>query len=83
MFNGLAAISTNDVWAVGTFTDENNGPAMGDELLEHWNGAAWTVVQGPHAGVQGYSLSAIAATSSNDVWTVGNTYRQFVDRDAH
>ncbi len=73
LLTGLAAVSTNDVWAVGTFTDENHGPTMGDELLEHWNGAAWAVVQGPNAGVQGYSLSAIAATSTRDVWAVGSS----------
>ncbi|MEO8972968.1 MAG: hypothetical protein ABI406_15385 [Ktedonobacteraceae bacterium] len=73
ILNGLAAVSTNDVWAVGTFTDENHSIATGEELLEHWNGASWAVVQGPNTGVQGNTLSAVAATSTNNIWAVGSS----------
>ncbi len=59
---GVAAVSANDIWAVGkTFT--------GDPLIEHWNGSAWSVVEGP--SLPGGSLNAVAARASNDVWAVG------------
>ncbi len=73
LLTGLAAVSTNDIWTVGTFSNGNSGVEMGEELIEHWNGASWTVVQGPNAGTQGNSLSAIAAISTNDIWAVGNS----------
>lgn len=73
LLTGLAAVSTNDVWAVGIFSNENNGIEIGEELFEHWNGTSWTVVQGQNAGVQGNTLSAIAAVSTRDVWAIGSS----------
>jgi len=35
--NGVAVISANDVWAVGSGTGEKT-------LIEHWDGASWNVV---------------------------------------
>src|SRR5207302_262184 len=55
-FVAVAAVATNDVWAVGP-----NG------LIEHWNGSTWSVV--PGAGGPLYGGAAIAA---NDAWAVGN-----------
>jgi hypothetical protein len=57
--NGVAAISANDVWAVG-------GP-----LIEHWDGISWKVIPNPGASSNGF-LNAIAAISSKDVWAVGS-----------
>jgi len=73
VFTGVAAISPNDVWAIGLFSNENNGIEIGEELFEHWNGTSWTVIPSPHPGTQGNTLSTIAAVSPNNVWTVGNT----------
>lgn len=70
---GLAAISTNDIWAVGNFSNGQTYLGMQETLIEHWNGTSWTVIPNPHPGAQGNTLSAIAAVSPNDVWTVGNT----------
>jgi hypothetical protein len=66
---GVAALSSNDVWAVGHF---NNGTAN-RTLIEHWNGNAWKVVQSPSAGGSsaGNFLNGVAATSSHDAWAVG------------
>ena len=69
---GLAAIASNDVWTVGTFSNDTNGIAMGEEIIEHWNGTAWAVIPNPNAGKPANFLSAIAAVSTNDVWIVGN-----------
>jgi hypothetical protein len=61
--NGIAVVSSSDVWAVGSY-----GSVM-HTLIEHWNGHAWSVVPGPDlVGV----LNAVAAVSSTDAWAVGN-----------
>jgi hypothetical protein len=60
---GVAAVSTNDVWAVGYYQDSTFIGA----LMEHWDGASWTAISNPPVGV----LYGVAAVSSNDVWAVG------------
>jgi hypothetical protein len=60
---GVAAISTDDVWAVG---GSDNGA-----LTMHWDGSNWTVV--PNPGPSTSSLSAVAAVAADDVWAVGRS----------
>jgi hypothetical protein len=57
---GVAALSANDVWAVGEDTDK--------ALIERWNGTRWRIVQ--NRAVEG-KLNAVAAISTDDVWAVG------------
>lgn len=66
--NGIAAVSANDIWAVGSW-GQNGGRA----LIEHWDGTNWSV-----AAVlpQGTILFGAAARSSSDVWTVGQNIGQ-------
>jgi hypothetical protein len=65
----IAALSTNDVWAVGQY----EGPdSLQRTLVEHWNGSAWTQVPSPNSSTRSNILSAVAAVSANDVWAVGN-----------
>jgi hypothetical protein len=66
---GVAATSASDVWAVGNFT--NGGP--GQTLVEHWNGASWSVVPSPNADPSSNSLDAVAVVSASDVWAVGSS----------
>ncbi len=54
--HGVAAVSTDDVWAVG-----------GAQIL-HWDGSAWSVVPSPQGD---YYLQSAAAVSAIDVWAVG------------
>jgi hypothetical protein len=56
---GVAAISANNILAVGT-----------GDLVEHWNGTKWSLVASP-AFSPGGTLNAISADSSTDVWAVG------------
>jgi hypothetical protein len=66
--NGVAAISDNNVWAVGVWM----GPtAINRTLTEHWNGSSWSVVPSPNVGSLDNTLNAVSAVSSNDVWAVG------------
>ena len=65
----VAAISANDVWTVGEFSSSSGSYKT---LIEHWNGAAWSVVPSPNASVTLNFLSGIAVVSANDIWTVGS-----------
>ena len=65
---GVAAISTNDVWAVGS--QYFGGPF--ESLIEQWNGARWTIVPSPNPS-SGVFLSGVAAVSASDVWAVGSS----------
>ena len=63
---GVAAISTNDVWAVGGYQSGPTGQE-GGSLTMHWDGASWMVVSNPGKA----ALYAVTAFTSNDVWAVG------------
>jgi hypothetical protein len=68
----VAAHATNDVWAVGNYQVSNQ--YQWDTLIEHWDGTKWSIVNSPNAsGADKNFLNAVAAMSSNDVWTVGYT----------
>lgn len=67
--NGVAAVGTNDVWAVGYYIYNNQGPI--DTLIEHWDGSAWSIVPSPNQGTFDNYLAAVSAVSANDVWAVG------------
>ena len=62
----VAAISSNDAWAVGYCT------YPGQKLIVHWDGKAWTEVSAPEACKFTSSfLSGVTAFSPTDVWAVG------------
>jgi hypothetical protein len=69
--NGVAAISTTDVWAVGEY---NNSSNVQQTLIEQWNGTSWSVVPSPNVGSSSNILDAVAAVSASDIWAVGTTY---------
>jgi hypothetical protein len=60
---GVAAISANDVWAVGY-----DGART---LTMHYTNGEWTVVPSPNVGTSNNRLTGVAAPSANDVWVVG------------
>jgi hypothetical protein len=62
----VAALASNNVWAVGT--------TITGTLVEHWNGSAWSVVPSPNAaGSSTNSLTGISAVAPNDIWAVGSS----------
>jgi hypothetical protein len=60
----VAAISSGDVWAVGT-----QSAADYRGLVEHWGGSNWTVAS--DASPSGSYLTSVSATGPSDVWAVG------------
>jgi hypothetical protein len=74
LLNGVAAISANDVWAVGSW-ESVNGEAPYHTLALHWDGSIWSVVTTPpNIGTYDNLLYGLAAVATNDVWAVGNYY---------
>jgi hypothetical protein len=63
---GVAAVASNDVWAVG-----NAGSLK--TLAIHWNGASWSVVPTPvfDPNATNQVLVGIVALSSTNIWTAG------------
>jgi subtilase family serine protease len=62
--NGIAAISSNNVWAVG-YKNSNS-------LIERWNGKKWSVVPSPNPSTSENVLYSVSVVSSNNIWAVGN-----------
>jgi hypothetical protein len=79
--NGVAAISPDDVWGVGSWSTAFIGPS--NPLIEHWDGANWSIVPSPTpSSAHGTGLTSVAAISTNDVWAVGaygNTMQNAVE----
>jgi len=69
--DGVTALTTGNVWAVGAYA----GSAMGVTLVEHWDGTQWTVVPSPNVdpSTEANVLSGLAARAANDLWAVGFT----------
>ncbi len=68
--NGLSAVAasaSNDVWAVGGYSDKSGSL---ESLIEHWDGSSWSIVPAPPVGVEDY-LYAVSARAANDAWVVG------------
>ncbi len=63
---GVAAISRNDVWAVGA-SQSNHGYGP---LVEHWNGSQWSIVPAPTVGLETI-FDAVSASSPTNVWVAG------------
>ncbi len=68
---GVAALSSSNVWAVGTYHPDSDGLYPGLTLVLHWNGVKWKRVASPNPGQPGKGLAAVAAISPRSVWAVG------------
>src|SRR5205085_2824705 len=68
---GVAALATNNVWAVGAHY-ESNGPVH--TLVERWDGSAWNVVPSPDAGATWNYLYGVSVLSTYDIWAVGRSW---------
>lgn len=66
VLNGVTALSPDDVWAVGSYTDASGTVYL--PLAIHWDGVRWTQTEVPGEG----QLWSVSAASSGEVWAVGN-----------
>jgi len=67
-FYGVAALATNDVWAVGYY---KNFSASERTFIMHWDGTAWSIVSSPNVGTGGNFLKSVHSLYANNVWAVG------------
>jgi hypothetical protein len=79
----LAAVSADDVWAVGTVGIVGRNRS----LAEHWDGRHWRVVKTPNptpefAGQRQAELRDVVAVASNDVWAVGSSDAKALENQA-
>jgi hypothetical protein len=72
---GMAAVSTNDVWAVGGIVHGSIFDVSSSTTqIVHWNGTQWSLVPSPDPGAKGNNLQGVTASAANDVWAVGGFY---------
>ncbi len=69
VLESVAVTSSSDGWAVGSYV--NGSDTIQNVLLLHWNGRKWTAFASPKPGVRN-ELFAVAASSSGNVWAVGD-----------
>lgn len=68
--HGVAALSPNDAWAVGTLGTEQ----FALTFIEHWDGQMWQHVESPSVPQYSNHLYAVAAVSGKEVWAVGASH---------
>jgi hypothetical protein len=69
----VTAVSTNNVWAVGS---SSSSTKQSKALIEHWDGSNWQVIPAAASSMSFNILSAVTAISNNDIWAVGNSFTQ-------
>ncbi len=67
-FNQTAAISKNNIWAVGD-TFSKAGKEVYQPFIRHFNGSSWQAVTIPHSS--GSAVDWVSASSASNVWVGG------------
>jgi hypothetical protein len=70
VLNGVAAISSSDVWAVGSVGDP--AALLEEPVILHWDGTLWSAVDpGRAVGQARSALLDIVAAGTDDLWVAG------------
>jgi len=67
--NSVTSFYVGNVWAVGDSSSLETG--MFEDVIEHWNGMAWTTLVTGTAPLT--QLLSVAGQNKNNVWTAGYT----------
>jgi hypothetical protein len=84
VLNSVTCNASTDCWAVGNYVSSTS---TFETLIEHYDGAAWTIVSSPNpSGSRGSLLNGVTCVSSNDCWAVGyyytgNVYQTLIERN--
>ena len=71
----VAAVSENDVWAVGWAQDPIGPQYVKQTLIQHFNGNTWNIVPSLNPANDILSvLHSVSAVAANDVWAVGSSH---------
>jgi hypothetical protein len=67
--NDIDAVSTDDIWVVGSRSISTGQAVVVASLAEHWNGSQWTAVynQFPILG------NGVVALAADNIWAVGSS----------
>jgi len=72
VLSGVAAVASNNVWAVGSSGfDNSSGQPVATTLIEHYNGESWSIVTSP-TPTGGGALSAVTVISASNIWAMGH-----------
>jgi hypothetical protein len=71
ILTAVSAVSSTDVWALGSDGSSNSGSGDGRALILHWDGSSWQQFPGP--GGLSVHFSGVSADSATDAWAVGTT----------
>jgi len=81
----VTCTSASDCWAVGQYHSGNNitGDKIYQTLIEHWNGAAWSIVSSPNIDPTLFHyLNSVTCVSGSDCWAVGEYFTSSTDAGA-
>jgi hypothetical protein len=67
--SGVDAVSTSNVWAVGSFTNDQHQVRT---LVLHYDGSQWRRVASPNVGSVNNVLTGVHAIAADDIWAVGH-----------
>lgn len=69
-FAAASADAPDDVWAVGVALDADQ---VFHSVIEHWDGARWSLLRAPNRRARNSFLSGVVAASSHLAWMVGTS----------
>jgi hypothetical protein len=84
ILNDVTCVTASDCWVVGFAQIETHL----QNLIEHWNGAAWTIINSPNTAPRDDDiLESVTCASGSDCWAVGyaleraagNIYRTLIE----
>jgi len=68
--HGVKTLGAGNAWAVGQAQLPAGRPTL-QTLIEHWDGASWSIVPSPNPDQGQNLLSAVDGVAADDVWAVG------------
>lgn len=68
--NAVAGASANDLWAVGTYSQNHSV----QPLVLRGDGSAWNIAPAPDLAGDNAELNDVVAIAANDVWTAGTRW---------
>ena len=69
ILHDVLALASDDVWAVGSQILVKTGVVH--TLIEHWDGAGWSIVPSPRARSGHEELLAVSGGAADNLWAVG------------
>jgi hypothetical protein len=68
----VACTSTSNCWVAGDYYHPASSYVT-QTLIEHWNGASWSIVSSPNtSGTQSNALNGVSCGSASECWAVGD-----------